>query len=118
MDVLLTGHSLGVVLRFQISNPFLPICEGFLYSFLGLSCLEEAYSERVNDMVAHAKDQFHVSWFSLFMQISSWMMVGLGAIYMLLGVCCMKNLRDRMVKDYRERWEVYRDAMEVYKANN
>jgi hypothetical protein len=64
------------------------LSRGFLYSFLGLSCLEEAYSERVKEMVAHSRDQFHVAWFSLFMQVSSWMMLGLGIPYMLLGVCC------------------------------
>jgi len=34
---------------------------GFLYSFLGLICVEEAYSERVREIVSN-KDQFHVGW--------------------------------------------------------
>jgi hypothetical protein len=91
---------------------------GFLYSFLGLSCLEEAYSERVKDMVAHTRDQFHVSWYSLFMQVSSWMMLGLGLAYMLLGMCCLKRVRDKVVQDHRDRWEAYREAMKIYRAEN
>ena len=51
------------------------------------------------------------------MQISSWMMVSLGVVYMLLGICCMKVIRDRMKSEYQERWETYKDAMKIYKEN-
>jgi len=91
---------------------------GFLYSFVGLSCAEEAYSERVKDMLSHAKDTFHVAWLSLFIDISSWVMIGLGAIYMLLGICCMKGVRDRMKTDYKKRWKTYREHMKIYKRHN
>jgi hypothetical protein len=91
------------------------LSRGFLYSFMGLSCLEEAYSERIQDMVAHARDRFHVAWFSLFMQVSSWMMLGLGITYMLLGVCCLKRLRDKVVQTDRAQWAAYRDAVRDYK---
>ena len=89
---------------------------GFLYSFLGISCLEEAYSERVKDMVAHARDQFHVAWFSLFMQVSSWMMLALGLSYMVFGLCCLKRFRDMMAEDYRQHWADYKEALKVYKS--
>ena len=91
---------------------------GFLYSFLGLSCLEEAYSERVKDMVVHSKEQFHVSWISLFMQMSSWMMLALGILYMLLGMCCLKLLRDKLKDQDKEKWATYRDAMKLYRREN
>ena len=95
----------------------IPPLLGFLYSFLGLSCLQEAYSERVNDVVEHSDERFHVSWLPLFMQVSSWMMAALGAVYMILGLCCMKVIRDRMTKEHRERMETYREAMKIYKEN-
>ena len=91
---------------------------GFLYSFLGLSCLEEAYSERVKDMVVHSKEQFHVSWISLFMQISSWMMLALGILYMLLGMCCLKLLRDKLKDEDKEKWATHREAMKLYRREN
>jgi predicted membrane protein len=97
---------------------FFQFSRGFLYSFIGLSALEEAYSERVLDMIAHAKDQFHVSWFSLFIQISSWMMLALGIIYMLIGLCCLKTLRDKVKAENKEKWETYREAMRVYRQTN
>jgi hypothetical protein len=88
---------------------------GFLYSFLGLTCFEQAYSERVKDMVAHAKDQFHVAWISLFMQVSSWMMLVLGVVYMFLGLCCLKKVRDKMKQEHRLSWANYREAMKIYR---
>jgi hypothetical protein len=94
------------------------LSRGFLYSFLGLSCLEEAYSGLVKDMVAHARDQFHVAWFSLFMQVSSWMMLGLGITYMLLGVCCLKQWRDKLSQEDRAQWAAYRDAIRDYKLRH
>jgi hypothetical protein len=69
-------------------------------------------------MIAHSKDQFHVSWFSLFMQISSWMMLSLGIIYMLIGLCCLKALRDKVKKEHKQKWETYREAMRVYRETN
>lgn len=94
------------------------LSRGFLYSFIGLSALEEAYSERVADMIAHSKEQFYISWFSLFMQVSSWMMLALGIIYMLFGLCCLKALRDKLKKAEQEKWETYREAMKVYREAN
>ena len=91
---------------------------GFLYSFMGLSCLEEAYSERVKDMVAHAKEEFHVSWVSLFMQVSSWMMLGLGILYMIMGLCCLKLLRDKLKLSHQQSWSEYREQMKIYRANH
>lgn len=94
------------------------LSRGFLYSFIASSCLEEAFSELVKDMAAHSREQFHIAWFSLFMQVSSWMMLCLGAVYMLLGLCCLKGVRDKMVKKDRERWETYYEAMELYRSEN
>lgn len=91
---------------------------GFLYSFIGLSALEEAYSERVDDMIAHQKDQFHVSWLSLFMQVSSWVMLVLGCIYMLFGLCCLKVLRDKLYRNHKEKWQIYREALKSYNQMN
>jgi hypothetical protein len=91
---------------------------GFIYSFLGLICVEEAYSERVKDIVSHGKDEFHVGWAAIFMQISSWFMLGLGIVYMLLGLFCLQSLRDRMHKKEQEDWKEYREDLKVWKENN
>jgi hypothetical protein len=94
------------------------ISRGFIYSFLGLICVEEAYSERVRDIVSHGKDEFHVGWLAIFMQISSWFMLGVGAFYMLLGVFCLRGLRDRMHREEQEEWKKYREDLKKWKETH
>jgi hypothetical protein len=90
---------------------------GVLYSFLGLICVQEAYSERVKDMVDHRDDAyFHVGWAAIFMQITSWLMLGVGVVYILLGVCCLKRLRDRMEQDEKVTWANYRQGIAEWKT--
>jgi hypothetical protein len=86
------------------------ISRGFLYSFIGLIGMEEAYSARVEELVGHANDKFHVAWVPTFMQISSWVMVATGYIYMLMGICCLKGVRNRLRENYRQRLKEYNDA--------
>lgn len=103
-----TGAPVPLVRRSALLQPY--ASRGFLYSFLGLICLEEAYSERVKDMMAY-KDQFHISWAPLFMQIASWCMLSCGVVYMLLGICCLKRIRDRLKQNEIEAWKEYRKGM-------
>ena len=61
---------------------------GFLYSFLGLVCVEQSYSERVKQIVETGGDEknlAHVEWAAIFMQLSSWVMLGIGILYLLMG---------------------------------
>eukprot|EP00980_Cylindrotheca_fusiformis_P001002 scaffold274_cov119-Cylindrotheca_fusiformis.AAC.4 len=91
------------------------LSRGFIYTFLGVSALEEAYSERVQDTVEHASDSFHVAWIGVFMQVSAWMIFGVGVVYMVLGLCCLKRLRDKLRDDDRKKWKEYREAKRVLK---
>eukprot|EP00934_Nitzschia_sp_Nitz4_P008325 Nitzschia sp. Nitz4//scaffold36_size144017//39191//40152//NITZ4_003075-RA/size144017-snap-gene-0.189-mRNA-1//1//CDS//3329549423//8315//frame0 len=101
---------------FLRGNKFLQnfISRGFLYSFIGLSALDEAYEERITDMIAHAREQFHVSWYSFFLQFAAWLMLVLGVLYMCLGVCCLNLLRDRVKRQRREDLQSYHEAMQDY----
>lgn len=94
------------------------LSRGFVYSFLGLICLQEAYSERVKEMVSAHADEFHVAWASLFMQLSSWLIFGCGVGYMLMGVCCLKNLRDKLREKDKKNWKRYRREMKEWKRLN
>lgn len=87
---------------------------GFLYSFIGLICVEEANSERVREIVS-GKNTFQVGWAAVFMQISSWFMLGIGALYVLMGVCCLKRLKDKMKEKEIEDWRKYRAALKAWK---
>ena len=77
------------------------------------SALQEAYSERVKEMVSHEKDEFYVSWLGLFMQVASWMMFALGAIYMMFSLCCLKRLRDKLTQEHRRKCRQYEDAKRI-----
>lgn len=94
------------------------LSRGFLYSFLGLTCLEEAYSERVVDMLAHPLDEFHIAWFSLFLQISAWCLSALGILYAIMGLFCMKRLRDKLYREDRQKWKAYREKQKDYWEKN
>eukprot|EP00544_Gedaniella_sp_CCMP2646_P004728 CAMPEP_0202481106 /NCGR_PEP_ID=MMETSP1361-20130828/831_1 /ASSEMBLY_ACC=CAM_ASM_000849 /TAXON_ID=210615 /ORGANISM="Staurosira complex sp., Strain CCMP2646" /LENGTH=279 /DNA_ID=CAMNT_0049108599 /DNA_START=97 /DNA_END=936 /DNA_ORIENTATION=+ len=89
----------------QIFNNW--ISRGFLYSFVGLIGMEEAYSSRVEDLVGNANDKFHVAWVPMFMQITSWIMFAVGCCYMVLGICCLRRLRDKLRDSFHERVKEY-----------
>lgn len=91
------------------------LSRGFLYSFLGLICLEEAYSERVRDIVKKSSSLDNVGWAAIFMQLSSWLMLAVGCLYMLMGVCCLKGLRDRLKEREQREWREYREALKRWK---
>lgn len=91
------------------------ISRGFLYSFLGLICVEEAYSERVKGIVSHVDDSFHIAWASVFMEVSSWLMLATGALYTLLGVFCCKRVRDRMKQKEKDAWKRYKEELAAWK---
>ena len=55
---------------------------GFIYSFIGLVCTTEAYSERVSDLVTHRSDSFYIGWAAVFLQVISWVILGIGVTYM------------------------------------
>lgn len=90
------------------------ISRGFLYSFVGLIGAEESLAVRVQDVLQQHPEmgagafQLNVSWLAVFIQVSSWVMVGVGGAYFLLGICCMKGVRDRTRRDYQERMNNYK----------
>lgn len=96
------------------SSTAIVLCLTLNHDFLQ-SALEEAYSERVQDAVGHERDEFHVSWLGVFMQVSAWMIFGVGLIYMLLGLCCLKKLRDKLKEDDRKKWIEFREAKKILK---
>lgn len=85
------------------------ISRGFLYSFVGLTGMEMSYSLRIDDLVSHSTDKFRISWMPLFMEISSWLMVVTGCVYMIMGICCLKGLRKKLIDKYQHRIQEYRN---------
>jgi hypothetical protein len=90
------------------------ISRGFLYSFVGLICVEEAYSERVKEVLNTHHDEFYVGWYAIFMDVSSGFMLACGITYMTLGLCCLKRLRDRIKQQEIDAWKQYRIDMKAW----
>ena len=88
---------------------------GFIYSFIGLVCTTEAYSERVDDLLTHSSQRFYIGWGPVFMQVASWLMFGIGCVYMVLGVCCLRGLRDKMKQKEKDAWKQYRQELRAWK---
>lgn len=85
------------------------VSRGFLYSFIGVVCLEESYSEIVNDMILTQHPGHIMAGFAPFVQISAWCACALGVLYLCMGLLCLKRLRDRLYRDDKEKWEDYRE---------
>jgi hypothetical protein len=49
----------------------------------------------------------------LFMRISSWTMVVIGYVYIVMGVLCMKQLHDKLQENYQERLDEYNRAKPI-----
>ena len=99
---------------------------GFLYTFFGLVCFEEAYSEKAHKMVEDAEKLyaektmpiFDVSWFALVNRIAAFSLISLGVLYFLMGVCCMQRLRNRFVSSDRQKCKAYREAMAKWRRES
>jgi hypothetical protein len=102
-------HRTLPLLQFYLSR-------GFLYSFLGLMCAEEAYSERVKEIALTTSAAWqHLGWASIFMEVSAWCMLAIGIVYMLLGVCCCKRVRDHYQQIERDAWKKYKEDLIEWK---
>mmetsp|Transcript_14902 Transcript_14902/g.41279 ORF Transcript_14902/g.41279 Transcript_14902/m.41279 type:complete len:285 (-) Transcript_14902:432-1286(-) len=107
-------------LSFLTNSGFLQnyFSRGFLYSFVGLSCVEEAYSEHMSDILSHSQYSSKTAWLEIFIDVSAWAIIALGAMYVLLGICCLKGVRDRMRAEHKEQWGEYRKERKLYKQRN
>jgi hypothetical protein len=102
-------HRTLPLLQFYLSR-------GFLYSFLGLMCAEEAYSERIKEVALTTSAAWqHLGWASIFMEVSAWCMLAIGIVYMLLGVCCCKRVRDHYQQKERDAWKKYKEDLIEWK---
>jgi len=88
---------------------------GFVYTFFGLICFEEAYSEKAHKMIEEAeKSLLTVSWFAIANRIAAFSLITLGSLYFLMGIFCLQSVRNRYVYGDRATWKAYRDAMDAF----
>ena len=88
---------------------------GLIYSFIGLICVEEVYNKCISNILMTGA-VINSPWAAVFMQLSSFSMVGVGASYLLFGICCLHRLRDRMEEKNRENWKKYKEDLQQWKS--
>lgn len=79
------------------------VMRGFLYTYFGLTGMEESAKALEREAYHHLHEQLAGTVASLFIQISSWALMVLGAMYLILGFCCLQGVSDRLRNEHREK---------------
>ena len=97
------------------------ISKGFNFTFVAIVGLEQAQADLVEETVKHRNaDPMGIewSWFhALFVEIPAYIMLGTGILYMIMGLLCLRPVRDRCREDYARRMEEYFEAREAEKKS-
>lgn len=80
---------------------------GFLYTFLGVVCLEQSVAVKYRGAALN-KAVFTLGWPALFMSVSAYVIIGVGAVYMFFGVLCIGPCKRGMERQYSQRMEAHR----------
>lgn len=93
------------------------ISKGFNYTFVAIVAMEQAQADLVEESIKKRTNDpmgMDLSWFhALFVEIPAWVMLGVGALYMVMGILCMRPVRDRCREDYARRMEEYFETREA-----
>ena len=89
---------------------------GILYSFVGLAAYTEGDSAEILDLHYHHhlsnEERFaYVPWMALLIEFSALPLMILGFVYMLLGVCCLQPVRDRLEQQYQDHVKEYQEII-------
>ncbi len=83
------------------------ILRGFVYSFIGLIGLEQDLAIKVEDIAAGTNSVFGPDvgtlFAMLFVSITTWIVIGVGIVYTVLGLLCLQGWYERMEKDHTEK---------------
>ncbi|EJK65646.1 hypothetical protein THAOC_13474 [Thalassiosira oceanica] len=83
------------------------ILKGFMYSFIGLIGMEQDLALKVEDIAAGTSSLLNPDYgtmiATLFLTLTTWIMIGIGAVYTLMGLLCMQSWYENMEKKHRER---------------
>lgn len=85
------------------------ITRGFLYTFIGIVTMEQHVAMMAAGALDYPKTKiapdfnWNVEWASLFINLTGVWMVGLGILYFLMGLFCLKRWREGCREDYKLR---------------
>ena len=86
------------------------IVRGFLMTFLGVVAFEQ---ETVALTVLNRDAYWGAVWSSVFFQVVSWWMIGVGCLYFLMGILCMKRILQRCRDGYQRRIIEYKKELKA-----
>jgi len=88
------------------------IIRGFLYTFLGVVAMEQQTAIQESKFIP--KDYWTGPtgvWMSLVLKIATLWIIGIGCLYFFLGLCCMKQVRNRCRDNYQGRRREYKEQL-------
>ena len=84
------------------------IKRGVVYTFMGVVALDQRESMVKYGILNPKKDTsmgqtWNELWASIFIEATSWSIIGIGCMYLLLGLLCMQKIRDRLRRQYQQK---------------
>ena len=82
------------------------IPRGIFYIFLAIICFEQSIVVRALDEARHASTSSRF-FDGIFIVVSAWCMLVVGAAYIILGLFCMQKVMERVRRAEKEKWNEY-----------
>lgn len=83
------------------------ILRGFMYTFIGVIGMEQDVAIKVEDIASGASNilgpDYGTLFASLSIAITTWIMVGVGILYMILGMMCLQRWYEKLDEEYRNK---------------
>lgn len=112
LSFILTESHIPFLQRIVLSSHNNWILRGFLYSFIGLIGMEQDLAVKVEDIAAGTfgalGPDYGTLFATLYMSITTWLMIGVGILYTALGLLCLQGWYERLEKDHIEKVREYR----------
>lgn len=90
------------------------ISKGFNYTFMAAVAMGQIEATLATKSMKQVREgPLGIDWeefLVIFIELPPWIMGGVGLLYMVLGLLCMKAVRDRCREDYQRRMEEYFEA--------
>ena len=88
------------------------IPRGIFYIFLSVVCFEQALVVRALDMDQHYSNSSRL-FDSLSIVLAAWFMLITGVMYLLLGMCCLQKVMERVRAEEKESWIEYYEHLRL-----
>eukprot|EP00804_Cyclotella_cryptica_P011775 CCRYP_011374-RA/>CCRYP_011374-RA protein AED:0.12 eAED:0.12 QI:478/1/1/1/0.5/0.33/3/328/239 len=88
------------------------IPRGIFYIFLSVICFQQEIVVRALDMDEHLSTSSRF-FDSIPIVLAAWFMLGTGMMYVLLGLCCLQRVMERVRREEKESWDEYYEHLRL-----